>query len=355
VSGFLGARRASRLTPARLAAVLAACAAVAAAVTVIAPLLGVEMRPEGRVLTWIHGSAFTDEGSTDHRILVYGRLPRAVGALLVGMALAAAGCAFQAILRNPLAEPFTLGISSGSSLAAVLAIRLGLDGVLGGTGIGVAAVLGAAGAVALVWTLGRVGSTLPPATLLLAGVTVAMWCAAASMLVQYTSDFTEVGRMVRWMMGGFDVVRWASLERAGVAIGLGLLIMLAHARDLNALAAGAEAAASVGVAVGRSQTTVFVAASLMVGAAISVAGPIGFVGLMVPHAMRALVGPDHRVLLPASILAGGAMLVVCDTVARLAIAPAQIPVGILTALLGAPFLLALLVRAKRGAALWGRP
>lgn len=353
-SGFLTTRRAARLTRGRLVAVIGGCALVTIAVTALAPLVGVEMTKGGRELTIIDWSAFGDESSTEHKILVYGRLPRALGAMIVGMALAAAGCAFQAILRNPLAEPFTLGISSGSSFAAVLAIRLGLDGTLGGTGIGLAAVVGAAAAVVIVWTLGRVGSSLPPATLLLAGVTVAMWCSSASMLVQYTGDFTDVGRMVRWMMGGFEVVRWATIVRGGVAIGLGLVILLALARDLNALAAGPEAAASVGVDVGRSQTLAFVAASLMVGAAISIGGPIGFVGLMVPHAMRALIGPDHRALMPASILAGGAMLVACDTVARLAIAPAQIPVGILTALIGSPFLLVLLIRAKRGAGLWGR-
>src|SRR6185503_632661 len=148
--------------------------------------------------------------------------------------------------------------------------------------------------VLVVWTLGRVGSSLPPATLLLAGVTVAMGCAAASMLIQYLSDYREVSTMVRWMMGELDVVRWETIARSAVGIGVGLGVLLARARDLNALASGPEAAASVGVAVGR-------------------AGPIGFVGLMIPHAMRVLVGPDHRVLLPASILAGGAFLVVCDT------------------------------------------
>ncbi|MCB9559664.1 MAG: iron ABC transporter permease [Kofleriaceae bacterium] len=353
MSGFLATRRAPRLTRGRLIAALGGCLVVAAAVTLLAPLLGVEMTRSGRHFTWIDLSAIGDPDATDHQVFVLARLPRALAAMMVGAALAAAGCAFQALLRNPLAEPFTLGISSGSSLAAVLAIRLGLDGVLGGTGVGVAALFGAAASVTVVWRLGRVGRSLPPATLLLAGVTVAMLCAAASMLVQYTAEFAEVSRMVRWMMGGFEVVRYGTLLRAGVAIGIGLLILLSLARDLNALAAGAEAAASVGVSVGRAQSLVFIAASLLVGASIAIGGPIGFVGLMVPHALRALVGPDHRVLLPASMLAGGALLVLCDTFARLAIAPAQLPVGIVTALLGAPFFLMILVRGKRGAQLWG--
>ncbi len=353
MSGFLAARRGGRLTRGRLVLALGACAALAALVTVLAPLLGVTMTRDGRELTLLDLSAIGDADAIDHKVFVLTRLPRALGAMLVGAALAAAGCAFQALLRNPLAEPYTLGVSSGASLAAVIAIRLGLDGALGGTGTGVAALVGAGAAVAVVWQLGRVGRALPPATLLLAGVTIAMLCSSASMLVQYTAEFADVSRMVRWMMGGFDVVRYATLARAAVAIGAGLVILLWLARDLNALAAGPEAAASVGVSVGRAQTLVFVAASLLVGAGIAVAGPIGFIGLIVPHALRAVVGPDHRVLLPASILVGGALLVVCDTFARLAIAPAQLPVGIVTALLGAPFFLLVLVRGKRGAQLWG--
>jgi len=351
VTGFVSARRVPRLTRARLIAIVGACAVVAGVVTILTPLLGVEMTKGGRVLDWISPGALTDD-SLDHRVLVYARLPRALAAMMVGAALGAAGCAFQAVLRNPLAEPFTLGISSGSSLAAVIAIRLGVGDLLGGAGVGVAAMTGAGVAVAVVWQLGKVGRSLPPATLLLAGVTVAMWCSSASMLVQYTADFVEVSRMMRWMMGGLEVVRYTTLERAAVPIGLGLIALLALARDLNALAAGPEAAASVGVTVGRSQTIAFVASSVLVGAAIAIGGPIGFVGLIVPHALRAILGPDHRVLLPASMLIGGALLVVCDTIARLAIAPAQLPVGIVTALLGAPFFVVLLVRAKRGAAMW---
>jgi iron complex transport system permease protein len=354
VTGFLTTRRGPRLTRGRQIAVIAGCAAVAAAVTLIAPLLSVEMTRDGRQLVVSELSFDTD--TIAGRVFVYTRLTRALAALIVGGALAAAGCTFQAILRNPLAEPFTLGISSGSSLAAVLAIHLGLEGALGASAVGIAAVAGAGASVLVVWTLGRVGRSLPPATLLLAGVTVAMWCSSATMLVQYLGDFTDIAQTVRWMMGNLAVVRWSTLGRSAIGIGVGLVVLVSLARDLNALAAGPEAAASVGVSVGRSQTIGFVAASLLVGAAIAVAGPIGFIGLMVPHAMRGLVGPDHRVLLPASIFAGGALLVVCDTVARLALQPGnRLPVGIVTAMIGAPFMLYLLVRAKRSAGMWGTP
>jgi iron complex transport system permease protein len=244
-------------------------------------------------------------------------------------------------------------VSSGASFAAVLAIRLGVAGALGGAAIGVAALAGAAITIALVWRLGKVGDSLPPATLLLAGVTISMFCGAASMLVQMTSDFRDIGYMVRWMMGDAGAVTYDQLAMAAPAIGLGLAVLIWCARDLNALAAGPEAAASVGVDAGRTETVVFAVASLLVGASIAVAGPIGFIGLMVPHALRAVVGPDHRVLIPASILAGGGFLVACDTIARIATPGNQIPVGVITALLGGPFFVLILVRAKRSAGLWG--
>ena len=343
-SGFLVGG--GRLTPARLTASLLACAAICGVVVLLAPLVG--SGEVGKPLSLLPPSAIWDDGP-DGQILWTWRMPRILAALVCGAALSAAGCAFQAVLRNPLAEPFTLGVSSGASLAAVIAIRVGLEGVMGTTGTAGAAIVGAFLAVAVVWQLGRVGEALPPATLVLAGVTVSMFCAAVSMVVQYTADFTEVGRMLRWMMGGLEWTRYGTVARATPPIALAAAVLLWHARGLNALAAGSEAAASVGVDAGRTSTLVFAAASLLVGASIAVAGPIGFVGLIVPHSLRALCGPDHRVLLPASMMCGGALLVVCDTLARVL---GQMPVGVMTALLGGPFFLVLLVRGKRGAGLW---
>jgi iron complex transport system permease protein len=344
VSGFLVG--AGRLTRTRLASILAACAGLCAVVVLLAPLVG--SGEVGRPLSLLPLSAIWNAG-TDGQILWTWRMPRILAALTCGAALSGAGCAFQAVLRNPLAEPFTLGVSSGASLAAVIAIRLGIEGLLGSAGVGLAAIVGAFTAVAVVWQLGRVGDALPPATLVLAGVTVSMFCSAVSLLVQYTADFAEVSRMLRWMMGGLEWTRYGTVGRAGPPIALAALVLLWHARSLNALAAGPEAAASIGVDAGRTSTITFAAASLLVGASIAVAGPVGFVGLIVPHALRALCGPDHRVLLPASMLCGGALLVVCDTLARVL---GQLPVGVVTALLGGPFFLVLLVRGKRGAALW---
>jgi len=351
MSGFVSGRS-KRLTAQRLVVALLVCLAVTALVALVAPLVGVSFGRGGRALELLGLGAF-DAGTPEHQIL-WVRIPRVLASLLVGGALAGAGCALQALLRNPLAEPFTLGISSGSSLAAVLAIRLGVEGALGGAGVGAAALAGAIATLLVVWRLAQIGKQLPPATLVLAGVTMSMFCSAASVLVQYTSDFTEVSRMLRWMMGGLDSMQLSAVGYATAPILGGLAILIAFARELNALAAGPEAAASVGVAVARTQAVVFIVSSLLVGAAIALAGPIGFIGLIVPHALRAVIGPDHRVLIPASVFGGAVLLTLCDTLARTVTAPAQLPTGAVTAVLGGPFFVLILVGQKRRAALWGR-
>jgi iron complex transport system permease protein len=337
------------LTAGRLARGVGLAAGFAALAAALA--LVVDLDPAGRL-------GLVDLGGLDGEsdawfVFVTYRVPRILAALLVGAALAGAGTTLQAVLQNPLAEPFTLGVSSGAALAAVIAIRLGVaKTALGYGGVGLAAMVGAALTIALVWRLARVGDGLPAATLLLAGITLAMFSAAASMLVQYTADLGEIYTMVRWMMGGLDVLG-GQVGRAAPFLLLGMLVLLRQARALNALAAGPDAAASLGVAPGRAIATGFVAASLLVGATIALAGPIGFVGLMVPHAVRAVLGPDHRVLLPAAMLAGGGFLVLCDALGRIVLVSRELPVGVVTALLGGPFFLFLLARQKRSSRLWG--
>ena len=351
MTGFLSGSQ-GRLTGRRLVAVLGVCLVACAAVALLAPLVGVSTGRGGRALELLGPGAFA-EADPAHPIL-WVRIPRVLASLLVGAALAGAGCALQALLRNPLAEPFTLGISSGSSLAAVVAIRLGAEGAFGGAGVNAAALLGATATLLLIWQLARVGRQLPPATLILAGVTLSMFCSACTVLIQQLTDFAEVSKMLRWMMGGLDSMRLSTVEYAAPPTLAGLAVLLAYGRELNALAAGAEAAASVGVAVARTQTVIFVVASLLVGSAIAVAGPIGFIGLVVPHALRALLGPDHRLLLPASMLGGALVLAVCDTLARTVMAPAQLPTGAVTAVLGVPFFVVILIGHKRRASMWGR-
>ncbi len=351
MSGFLSGS-AKRLTWQRYIVVLIACAVVTAIVAIVSPMFALGHGPSGRTIDFLGSDAFTS-GTMESKIL-WTRIPRVLAAMLVGGALAGAGCALQALLRNPLAEPFTLGISSGSSLFAVLAIRFGLETHFGGIGVGGAALVGALTTLLLVWQLARVGTQLPPATLVLAGVTLSMFCSSASVLIQYTSDFSDVSRMLRWMMGGLDSMTMSPVGYASLPIIGGLLVLIMYGRELNALAAGPDVAASLGVAVGRTQVIVFVVSSLLVGAAIAVAGPIGFIGLIVPHALRALIGPDHRLLLPASVFGGAVLLVVCDTISRTLIVQAQLPTGAVTAVLGGPFFVYILVSQKRRAAMWGR-
>jgi iron complex transport system permease protein len=350
VTGFLTGR-AGRLTPRRLGLALAICLAVAAACGALAPLIGI-VADRGTWHVDVMGPSAFDAGSPDHAIL-WVRIPRALAALLVGAALAGAGCALQALLRNPLADPFTLGISSGASLAAVLAIRLGIESAFGFAGVGGAALVGATGTLIAVWQLGRIGRQLPPATVVLAGIALSLFCSSVSTLIQATSDFAEVNRMVQWMFGSLETVRLIAVGYAAPPIGAALLVLVVYARELNALSAGPDVAASLGVSVGRTQTVIFVTSSLLVGASIAVVGPIGFIGLIVPHALRATLGPDHRLLLPASMLIGGALLLVFDTLARTIIPLHHLPTGAVTAVLGVPVFVALLLRHRRRAALWG--
>lgn len=352
MSGFVTAAKPKRLTARRLISVLGVATLALAALAVLAPLLGVTTDGNGRHLALLSSSAF-DSTSTEYAIL-WVRIPRVLACLLVGAALATSGAGLQAILRNPLAEPFTLGISSGSALAAVIAIRVGVETWLGSAGVGLAALLGAGTTLLVVWRLARTDRQLPAATLVLAGVTVSMFCSAASVLIQYTSDFSEVSRMLRWMMGGLESMRLSTVGWAAAPILVGIATLIGFSRELNALAAGEEAAASVGVAVARTQSIVFIVASLLVGVSIAVAGPIGFVGLIVPHAIRGTIGPDHRLLVPASALGGAALLLLCDSLARMVAAPAQLPAGAVTAVLGGPFFIFILVGQKWRAGLWGR-
>ena len=337
----------------RFALAVGGAALVLVAALIVCPLLGALGADGKSHLGLLDPSDAFTPGTTAYQILWQARVPRALAGALAGAGLAAAGVAFQALLRNPLAEPYTIGVSSGASFGAVLAIRLGLAASMGTSGVALFAFAFALGSVAVIWRLARVGDRLPAATLLLAGLTLALTSSAATMLIQYTASFTEATRILRWLMGGLEWIPNADLARSAIVVGIGLAAILPNARALDALAAGDDVAASVGVDVRRVTAIVYVAGSLIVGAVISVAGPVGFVGLVVPHVLRSFVGADHRVLLPSAILAGGAFVVLCDTIGRLALSPAQIPVGVVTALCGGPFFLAILVGEKRRARLWG--
>jgi iron complex transport system permease protein len=271
------------------------------------------------------------------------RLPRVLLSLLAGAGLAVSGLGFQTLFRNPLAEPYTLGVASGAALGAVLALRFEATAQLGLPVVAAASFAGALGATALVVGLALRREGAATSTLLLAGVAVSLSCSAIILFVQYLADSTQTFRMVRWMMGGLAVVGYGEVLWALPWVLGGGIVLLALRWDLNLLLTGEELAAGRGLDLASLRLKVLLAISLMIGALVAVAGPIGFIGLMVPHILRRWVGHDHLYLVPACLLGGGAFLTLCDLAARTVMAPAELPVGVLTALLGGPFFLWLLV------------
>jgi iron complex transport system permease protein len=262
------------------------------------------------------------------------RLPRIITSAAVGAGLASAGAVFQGILLNPLADPYTLGVSSGAAFGASIALLLGLD-FAGAYSVCALAFLGALITLLVVIRLSSVGGQISPTNLILSGVIVAAILSAAIGLIKYLAD-EQVAVIIFWLMGSFVSRTW--LE-AGLTCGLGLAgfaVFWYHARDLNILCLGGRAASSLGVETKRVRLVLLIAASLVAAAGVSVSGIIGFVGLLIPHLMRFVMGPDHRLLLPASALAGAALLLSADTISR-AMLPHEVPIGVLTAVIGGPF------------------
>ncbi len=277
------------------------------------------------------------------------RLPRIAVAVLAGGALAVAGVAFQALTRNPLAEPSVLGVSGGAAFGVVIGQSLGLGGGLleaaGLTAFAFAGALVAAGAVYLIAVAGR---GLQIQTLLLAGVIVGIFFASAITVVISLLDFDRLGGVIHWLLGNLAPIPPRALALFAVLAAAGTWLVLRRARELNLLALGEESARQLGVDADRLKLAIFGAAALLTAAVVAFAGPIGFVGLIVPHALRMLVGPDNRLLVPASLLGGGAFLLVADTIARSVVAPAELSVGVITSFCGAPFFVWLLRTRYRG-------
>jgi iron complex transport system permease protein len=276
------------------------------------------------------------------------RVPRTMMAFLAGAGLSLAGLTFQAVFRNPLVEPFTLGVSSGAAFGATVAIRLGFTfSILGVSAIPLSAFVGALASLVLVYGVSMAGRSFSTALLLLAGVAMSFFFWSLILLIQYLSDFTGSFRILRWLMGGVETVGYEAVLDVLPFVVSGSAVILCYARELNLLAAGEELAASRGVSISAVRALLFSASTLMVGGVVALCGPIGFIGLIAPHICRLLVGTEHRCLAPATALFGGLFLLGCDTVARLIIAPAELPVGVVTALLGGPFFVWLLLRRPR--------
>ncbi len=338
---------AARFTPARVSLLLAGLLGALVVVLAAASLVGVESVSLLR--------AFRDPGSDDATILFQSRLPRVLLGALIGAALAPAGVAFQALLGNPLADPYVLGISGGAAAAGTGAlVLLAAFGISAPFILPAAAFAGAVGSMALVLAFGRVRGVLVPTVALLAGVVLNALASALIVGIRMIGTPTAAHEALYWLTGSLA----GPIERTHLAalagyVAIGVVILWRCAVSMNALVLGSDAAHALGVDVARARRTIFLAASLLTGGAVALAGPIGFVGIVVPHSFRLLLGSDHRALLPVSVLGGAMFLVVADTLTRLSFLAIGVEptVGVLTALIGAPFFLVLL----RGRGLRGAP
>jgi len=303
-----------------------------------------------RLIAWKLGFTARPPGvpASTEVILLQLRLPRVVLAAVVGAALAASGAVFQGLFRNPLADPAILGVSSGAALGAIAVIVFAGSAALGAFGVPLAAFAGALVTAFLVYRLARIGPTVHVATLLLAGIAVAAVISSAMSLIMSFSG-EQVRDIYAWLLGGLVGQGWSAIAAVVPLIALGLAAAALTAHDLNLLSLGEERAAQLGVEVMRLKQRTIGVGALLAACAVSVAGVIGFVGLMTPHLLRLVVGADHRRLLPAVLLAGPTLMILADLVARTALSPQELPVGIVTALLGGPFFLFLLRREGRRA------
>lgn len=317
-------------------------------VSVVASLgFGSERIPLGEVVTAVT-DRLTGEDPGRWDVIVWElRLPRALLAVVVGAGLAVAGAGMQTLVRNPLADPYLLGISSGASVGATAAITTGVLGGLGTYAVSGGALLGAIGSAILVWLVATAQGGLTPLRLVLSGVVLSSGLSAiASFLVFLSDDARAANNVMFWMLGSVGGATWEKLWVPAlmvVVVGAG---MLALHRWLDALAAGPETAAALGINVAALRSTLFVALAVLVGVLVAVSGGIGFVGLIVPHAARLVVGARHRVVLPVAALGGGLFLLWVDVLARLAVRPQEIPLGVVTGVVGAPLFLLLMGRGQ---------
>ncbi len=294
------------------------------------------------------GKADAAGGNIDYEILFGVRLPRVILAAVVGAALACAGVALQAILRNPLAEPYILGVSSGAGLGVIVAILSGFGWTFwAGSPVALFALAGAIGTVWLVWWIGRFTAKSHPTSLLLAGVVVNAFFSAVIMFLTSIAKSDQLQSTVFWLMGNITEKGALTLVVGSGCILAGIIALFSLSNKLNVITFGDDQARSLGVNPGGVRFIAFALAALVTAIAVSLSGLIGFVGLIIPHTVRLVFGPDHRQLLPLGAITGAGFLVCADTIARVVIAPAQLPVGVITAIAGGPFFLVLLARYGR--------
>ncbi len=272
------------------------------------------------------------------------RLPRVLLAAVVGAALTTAGAVVQVLVRNALADPFLLGVSSGASVGATAVLLFGAFAALGIWAISLGSVLGALGGMTCVFLVSRQGRQLAPMQLILCGVVLSALFEAVTSFMIFRGNPQATQSVLFWLLGSFGSANWTQLPIPFVALVIAMGYLLAQGRSLNALALGSEPAASVGIDVPRLRRNLFIVTAVMVGVAVAVSGIIGFVGLVIPHIVRLMVGSDHRRVLPVGVLFGAAFMVLADLLARTIVAPQEMPIGVITAFIGAPTLLILIQR-----------
>jgi iron complex transport system permease protein len=332
------------LTARRAAAVLAALTLLLACAGFVGLVAGPSGISVAEVAAALTGAPVSDTASD---IVLRIRLPRVILAMLVGTALAVSGVLFQALLRNPLADPYVLGVSGGAALGGIVAISLGGTLGLGAGAVPPAAFAGAVATTVVLYAIAGVHGRVDATNLLLIGVVFNAFAGAVIVFLASLAGLTEAASIYMWLIGSLAASRIEAAPWVAAFVALGLGCALPLARSLNLFSLGDESAQQLGVDVARSQRIVLVATSLMVGAAVSVAGLIGFVGLIIPHLLRLVIGPDHRLLVPAAALLGAAFLVLCDTLARTLLAGRELPVGAITSLAGGPLFLWLLRRHRQ--------
>lgn len=291
-----------------------------------------------------HLAGHPQSGTVADEIVWQIRLPRVLLAAVVGAALTTAGTVVQALVRNALADPFLLGVSSGASVGATAVLLFGAFASLGVWALSIGSVLGALAAMAAVFVVSRTGRELAPTQLILCGVVLSALFESVTSFLLFRGNPQATQSVLFWLLGSFGNANWTQLPIPAVCLLFAMGYLLAQGRALNALAMGSEPAASLGVDVPRLRRNLFVVTSLMVGVAVAVSGVIGFVGLVVPHIVRLMVGSEHRRVLPVGVLFGASFMVVGDLLARTIVSPQEMPIGVITAFIGAPTLIVLIRR-----------
>lgn len=335
------------LTPRKLAVRIVSAGIVLFVVMLVCSLIGTESISLKTAFCKVSEQAAVNP---DYEILVKVRLPRIILAAIVGAALSCSGATFQALLRNPLADPYILGISSGAGLGAIIAVIGGFNWTLWGRSpIAIFAFAGAIGTVWLVWFISRLTGKFHVTGLLLAGVVVNAFFSAMIMFLTSVAKGEQVYATIFWLMGNMTEEDFFVLWFGGGCVLAGILILFNISPQLNAISFGDEEARSIGINIAGTHVIAFAVAAFITAVAVSLSGLVGFVGLIVPHAVRLVFGPDHRQLFPLSAAAGAIFLVIADTLARIVVAPAQLPVGIVTAMVGGPFFLVILIKYSKKA------